>query len=59
MQTNMEIRQEAAGAGVKLWKIEDKLGIIQSYFYRKLRKEFNNEEKEKIRAIIAELAKEV
>lgn len=59
MQTNMEIRQEAAGAGVKLWQIADKLGITDSCFSRKLRKEFTNEEKEKIRAIIAELAKEV
>lgn len=59
MQTNIEIRQEAAGAGVKLWQIADKLGITDSYFSRKLRKEFTNEEKEKIRAIIAELAKEV
>lgn len=52
---NVEIRREAAGAGVKLWQIADKLGITDSYFSRKLRKEFTNEEKEKIRAIIAEL----
>ena len=57
--TNVEIRREAAGAGVKLWQIADKLGVTDSYFSRKLRKEFTNEEKEKIRAIIAELAKEV
>ena len=44
---------------MKLWQIADKLGITDSYFSRKLRKEFTNEEKEKIRAIIAELAKEV
>ena len=35
--TNVEIRREAAGAGVKLWQIADKLGITDSYFSRKLR----------------------
>lgn len=59
MQTNMEIRREAAGAGVKLWQIADKLGIQDSGLSKKLRHELPDEEKEKIRAIIAELAKEV
>lgn len=59
MQTNTEIRREAAGAGVKLWQIADKLGIQDSGLSKKLRYELPDEEKEKIRAIIAELAKEV
>ncbi len=53
--TNQDIRLEAAGAGVKLWQIADKLGITDSSFSRKLRKEFGTEEKERIRQIIAEL----
>lgn len=53
--TNQDIRLEAAGAGVKLWQIADKLGLSDSSFSRKLRKEFGTEEKERIRQIIAEL----
>ena len=55
----MEIRQEAAKVGVKLWWIADKLGIADTGLSKKLRHELPDEEKEKIRAIIAELAKEV
>ncbi|WP_066455706.1 hypothetical protein [Anaerotruncus rubiinfantis] len=53
--TNREIRLAAADAGVKLWQIADKLGITDSSFSRKLRKEFTTEEKERIWQIIAEL----
>lgn len=56
--TNQDIRLEAAGAGVKLWQIADKLGLSDSSFSRKLRKEFGTEEKERIRQIIAELKEE-
>lgn len=52
---NLDIRLETAKAGMKLWQIADKLGITDSYFSRKLRKELPNAEKEKIRDIIAEL----
>ena len=47
MKANMEIRQEAAKVGV------------DTGLSKKLRHELPDEEKEKIRAIIAELAKEV
>ena len=53
--TNQDIRLEAAGAGVKLWQIADKLGIADCNFSRKLRRELPEEEKERIRQIIAEL----
>ena len=59
MKANMEIRQEAAKAGVKLWWIADKLGIADTGLSKKLRHELPDEEKEKIRAIIMELVKEV
>ncbi|WP_187116777.1 hypothetical protein [Anaerotruncus rubiinfantis] len=53
--TNREIRLAAADAGVKLWQIADKLGIADCNFSRKLRRELPEEEKERIRQIIAEL----
>lgn len=52
---NQDIRLEAAGAGLKLWQIADKLGLTDSSFSRKLRHELPEEDKTKIRAIIAEL----
>lgn len=56
---NQDIRRTAAGSGVKLWQIADALGIADFNFSRKLRKELPAAEKEKIFAIIEELAKEV
>jgi hypothetical protein len=52
---NTEIRREAAGNGVRLWQIADRLGYTDSYFSRKLRHELPQEEKAKIRAIISQL----
>ena len=52
---NLDIRTESANAGVKLWRIAERLGMTDGNFSRKLRKELNSEEKAKIRAIIAEL----
>lgn len=57
--TNQDIRQAAAGAGVKLWQIADELGIADCNFSRKLRKELPQAEKEKILAIIERLSREV
>ena len=57
--TNIDVRHAAAGAGVKLWQVADKLGIADCSLSRKLRKELSKEEKEKIFGIISELAKEV
>lgn len=54
---NQDIRQAAAGAGIRLWQIADKLGVNDGNFSRKLRREFSAEEKEKIFAIINELSK--
>ena len=52
---NIDIRTEAANAGVKLWQIAERLGINDGNFSRKLRQELSSEEKAKIRAIITEL----
>lgn len=56
---NQEIRTLAKSTGVKLWEVADALGIADTTFCRKLRKEFPADEKEKILSIITELAKEV
>lgn len=52
---NSDIRLEVVGAGLKFWQIADGLGITDSYFSKKLRKELSDQEKEKIRTIIANL----
>lgn len=57
--TNIDIRQAATGAGVKLWQIADALGIADSSFSRKLRKELPQEDKKRIFSIITELSREV
>lgn len=49
---NKDIRLKAERAGVKLWQIAEMLGITDSTFSRKLRKELSAEEKEKIFCII-------
>ena len=56
---NKDIRRTAAGSGVKLWQIADALGITDSSFSRKLRKELPQEEKERIFSIIQKLSQEV
>lgn len=55
---NHDIKEAAKKAGIKLWQIADKLGTNDGNFSRKLRKELNPEEKQKIFDIIAELQKE-
>lgn len=57
-QANQKIRRAAAGAGVKLWQIADKLGITDSYFSRLLRKELPADKQADILRIIAELEQE-
>ena len=53
--SNLDIRTKAIEAGVKLWQVAEKLGISDSSLSRKLRKELSDEEKAKIKDIIAEL----
>lgn len=59
MMTNIDVRRAAAGADVKLWQIAYKIGISDSSFSRKLRKELPKEEKEQIFGIINELSEDV
>ena len=53
---NEDLKRETYGAGLKVWQVAERYGISDSSFSRKLRRELPDGEKEKIRAIIAELA---
>ena len=57
-KSNTDIYNEAKCANVRLWQIADRLGMMDSNFSRKLRKELPVEEKAKIRQIIADLKAE-
>lgn len=58
MKANMEIREKARIRGVRLWQIADALGMQESQFSKKLRKELAEDEQSKILDIIDDLAKE-
>ena len=55
---NQEIRKEAKRAGVRLWEIAERLGMNDGNFSRKLRRELNQDERNKILTIISELGTE-
>lgn len=56
--TGTEVKQLIQGAGLKLWQVAQLWGCNDSNFSRRLRKPFNDEEVERIKAIIAELTNE-
>lgn len=56
---NCDMRKNAAGQGVKLWQIAERLNISDANFSRKLRKELLPKEKEEILDIIMELTEEM
>lgn len=58
MKANMKIREKARNSGVRLWQIADALGIQESSFSKKLRKELPAQEQEMILAIIHELTEQ-
>ena len=55
---NKEIRNAAGGHGLKLWEVAEAIGMNESAFSRKLRKELPAEETARILTIIDALAKE-
>lgn len=57
-ETNREIKSAAKSAGVYHWEIAEELGIQDSAFSRKLRRELPQDEKEKVLSIIDRLALE-
>lgn len=54
---NIEIRTALLEAGMKKWELADRLGIPDSSLSRKLRKEIQGDEKQKILNIIGEYKK--
>lgn len=52
---NVEIRSAYMQAGIKQWQLAEVLGISETHFSRKLRKELSQEEKEKILETIQRL----
>ena len=55
---NDGLRIYAASKGVRLWQVADKFGITDSYLSRKLRKEWSEQEAERFRMYVDEIAKE-
>ena len=55
MSANMEIRNAAKKAGIRLWEVAAACGVNDGNFSRKLRQELPQEEKMKILAIIDRL----
>ena len=53
---NQDIKEYAKRQNVKLWQIANALNINDGNFSRKLRFEFPEEEKQRIKKIIDELA---
>ena len=57
-ETNRDIKRAAKNSGVFHWEIAEKLGIQDSAFSRKLRRELPDQEKQEILKIIETLAAE-
>jgi len=57
--SNLEIRKQAKENGVRLWEVVDALGIADTTFCRRLRRELPTEEKERVISIIRELSRKV
>ena len=55
---NMEIRNSAKRAGIRLWQVAERIGVNDGNFSRKLRQELPPQEREKILVIINEMAAE-
>lgn len=52
---NQDIRHAADAANIKLWQVAEELGITDSTFSRRLRRELSGEEKAQIMGIIEQL----
>lgn len=55
---NKEIRNAAGGYGLRLWQVAEAIGMNESAFSRKLRKELSQEEKQRILEAIDRLYQE-
>ena len=55
---NIDVKNYATKRGVKLWEVAERMNIFDSSLSRKMRKELSQEEKDEIKRIIDEIAKE-
>lgn len=55
---NVEIRSAYMQIGIKQWQLAEGLGLSETHFSRKLRKELPQEEKQRILEAIDRLAQE-
>ncbi len=56
--TGTEIKRIIKEKGVKIWQVAEKFGVADTTFSKYLRKEFSEEDSNRILNIINELAKE-
>lgn len=52
-----EIKAKVIAAGLKLYEVADEIGITETSFSRKLRKDFNEKDTEKVLKAIEKLKK--
>lgn len=55
-QSNKDIREAAASAGVFLWQVAEAIGVTDGTFSRKLRRELPDDEKAEILQVIQRLS---
>jgi predicted XRE-type DNA-binding protein len=53
--TGFEVKTLIHSEGLKCWQVAELWGLAESNFSRRLRKPFDEQETEKVKAIIAEL----
>lgn len=56
--TGNEVKQLIQSAGLKCWQVAELWGVNDGNFSRRLRKPFNDEEVNRVKAIIAELTED-
>lgn len=56
--TNIEVKIQAAQNGVKLFELPKQLGISESTFYRLMRVELNDADRQRVLKAIREIAAE-
>lgn len=55
IMTGSEVKEKITTAGLKLWQVAYAYGVTDSHFSRLLRKDFTDEQTNKILSIIEEL----
>lgn len=54
--TNVDIKKDAAEKGVRLYELPNQLGISESTFYRLMRVELNDADRQRVLKAIREIA---